>query len=158
MWFPISSYEKPLTHYQILFLPVPINSTSSHAFQLLDMPDSLALSNHPDQFAIINQKQLSKWKTHSAIVCGFYIPLISTTIPNCITALFFNNKKQIINVCNFRFIPNLSELNLIVLTPTSPFFAQCLNINVDFPNYQYRADNWESDNHLLLSWKWFMII
>lgn len=66
--FPISSHEKPLTLYQILSLPVPINSTSNHASQLLDMPDYLALSNHRDQFAIINQKQLSKCtKTHSAI-------------------------------------------------------------------------------------------
>lgn len=77
--FPISSHEKPLTLYHIFSLPVPINSTSNHASQLLDMPDYL-LSNHHDQFAIINQKQLSKCtKTHSAIVCDFNIPLISTT-------------------------------------------------------------------------------
>lgn len=46
--FPISSHEKPLTLYQILSLPVPINSTSNHSSQLLDMPDYLALSNHRD--------------------------------------------------------------------------------------------------------------
>lgn len=129
--FPISSHEKPLTLYQILSLPVRINSTSNHASKLLDMPDYLALSNHRDQFSIIKQKQLSKCtKTHSAIVCDFNVPLISTTIPNCKTALFFNKKEQIRNVCNFRFNPNLLESNLIKLTPTSVLLYNVNNINV----------------------------
>ncbi|XP_062595131.1 uncharacterized protein LOC134256510 [Saccostrea cucullata] len=101
------------------------------------MPDYLAMSGRHDQFAIINQKQLSKCaKTHAALMCNFNIPLIPTTVPNCITALFFNNKKQIKNLCNFRFIPNLLESNLIELTPTSVLLYNVKNINVDCPNYQ----------------------
>lgn len=135
--FPISSHRYPLTLYQILSLPIPINSTSNHASQLLDIPDFLALTDRHDQYALISQKQLTKCsQSLSSLTCNFNIPLKPVTLPNCITALFFNNVAQVKSLCNFRFVPNLLESNIIELSPTSVLIYNVKNIDVDCPNSQ----------------------
>lgn len=41
---PISNYPAPLTLYDVLSMPVPINSTSVDATQLLDFPNMLLVT------------------------------------------------------------------------------------------------------------------
>ncbi|XP_071098997.1 uncharacterized protein [Haliotis cracherodii] len=42
--FPLSSLPKPFQMYKVISLPVPVNNTSSHSTQLLDIPPYFALS------------------------------------------------------------------------------------------------------------------
>lgn len=37
--FPLSHEKLPLNLYQVISMPVPVNETSNHATQLLDLPD-----------------------------------------------------------------------------------------------------------------------
>ena len=45
--FPISHEKEPLQLFEVISLPVPVNETSTHATQLLDLPKYLAVTSHP---------------------------------------------------------------------------------------------------------------
>lgn len=103
--FPISSHRYPLTLFKVISLPVPINSTSSHASQLLDTPDYLAISHDLQSYRTLSNAQLSDCTRNSPhVICTSNIPLKHVSVPNCIMSLFSNNKTQTKTTCNFRFV------------------------------------------------------
>lgn len=42
--FPISTQANPLQIFQVISLPVPINNSLQHATQILDLPESFAMT------------------------------------------------------------------------------------------------------------------
>lgn len=48
--FPISTHKAPMQLYEVTSLPVPINISSSHATQLLNMPKYFAITKHHDYY------------------------------------------------------------------------------------------------------------
>lgn len=135
--FPISSHRYPLTLYKVISLPVPINSTSTHASQLLDTPDYLAVTHHHQLFVTLSSKQLMDCTKNSPnVICTSNIPLTPVTVPNCMMAMFKNNKTLIKSMCNFRFIPHMLKSTMVELTSTSILLYNVENLHVDCSSYQ----------------------
>ena len=47
--FPMSSHAKPLSLFKVLSYPMPVNDTSDHATQIVDLPEFFVLT-HDSQF------------------------------------------------------------------------------------------------------------
>lgn len=112
--FPISSHRYPLKIYKVISLPVPINSTSTHASQLLDTPDYLAVTSYHQKYATFLTAQLSDYTRNLPyIICSSNIPLTPVTVPNCMnlhthpfkctmSKVYVKKKEQV--VVNFAFM------------------------------------------------------
>ncbi|CAG2252222.1 unnamed protein product [Mytilus edulis] len=68
--FPISTFVNPLTLYKINSYPVPINTTSNHATQLLDLPQYLVITSYNRQYAELSDDFI---KTCSGIDTLYFI-------------------------------------------------------------------------------------
>lgn len=116
--FPISSHRYPFKIYKVISLPVPINSTSTRASQLLDTPDYLAVTSYHQKYATFLTAQLSDYTRNLPyIICSSNIPLTPVTVPNCMMALFSNYKHQTKDLCNF--VPSILKSDMLELTYTS---------------------------------------
>ena len=134
--FPLSSFSHPLELYKAISLPVPVqhNSTSSlHATQLLTLPDYFAITPHHDLYVPLSSSDLINCQHDSIMLCDINLALRPITVPNCIMALFSNNRHQINNLCNFRFTQNLLKPNIIELTATSALVYNHKNLVLDCP-------------------------
>lgn len=139
--FPISSHRYPLTLYKVISLPVPINSTSSHASQLLDTPDYLAISHDLQSYRTLSNAQLSDCTRNSPhVICTSNIPLKHVSVPNCIMSLFSNNKTQTKTTCNFRFVPRLINSDMVELTSTSILVYNVKRLYIDCQDYSKTTD------------------
>ena len=117
--FPISTHNQPLQLYKVITLPVPLNATSSHATQLLNVPEYIAITHHHDFFVHLSSTDLLKCTPTSLSLCPNNIPLTPFSTSDCTMAIFQNNPKMVNKLCDFRFVPNALKPNLIELSPTS---------------------------------------
>lgn len=76
---PISYFEKPLTMYKIISAPVPVNSTSSHATQLLNLPPYFLITANKQYYAAVSDLELTlctgktvKYCTSNVALTGGY--------------------------------------------------------------------------------------
>ena len=114
--FPISPFRQPLSLYKILSFPVPVNSSSDHATQLLDLPTLFAISNDLQYYVTLNMADYSKCESNRITLCKLRKTLTPMISPSCISALFKGDKPQIKKQCNFRFLLNsLSDLESGIL-------------------------------------------
>lgn len=135
MKFPISSHRYPLILYKVISLSVPINST--HASQLLDTPDYLAVTSYHHKYATFSTAQLSDCTRNLPyIICSSNIALTPVTVPNCMMALFSNNKNQTKNLCNFRFVPRILKSDMVELTSTSILLYNVKSLKIDCQDYK----------------------
>ncbi|XP_071088962.1 uncharacterized protein [Haliotis cracherodii] len=112
--FPISSIIHSLQLYKIISLPLPINGTSAHTTQLLDMPDYLALSQETQHYVNLDSSTLASCNGDENILhCPFHIALQSFTKPSCPLALFQNDKIAVKTLCDFRYITKPQPPQLI---------------------------------------------
>lgn len=100
--FPISPFTEPLTMFQILAFPVPLNDTSSHATHLVDLPEILAVTGDLTYYTTLTGQELNKCVRTKVITCRFSKVLNPFTHNSCVVALFKNDKGLIKKQCNFR--------------------------------------------------------
>lgn len=137
--FPVSSHAQPLQLYKILALPVPTSTNGSkHATKLLDLPDYMALTYQHDYYHSLSSSVLVNCVHGSTVICNFNMALIPTTVPQCSSALFQNNVKQVSQLCNFRFLENHISHDIIELTPTSVLVYDSEDLYLDCPQNQRR--------------------
>lgn len=117
--FPISYFETPLKMFEILSVPVPIKSTSKHATQLLDLPRYFVITSNQQHYTTLSQNDLDKCVGKTTKLCVKNVALLPVTSPSCILALYANNKAQVISKCDFRFVHNAIESNIIEISPNS---------------------------------------
>ena len=134
--FPISTHAQPLQMYKVISLPVPLNATSSHATQLLSVPEYLAITHHHDYFVPLSHADLLKCTQTPVSLCTNNIPLSPITKPDCTLAIFQNSPKLVKNFCNFRFVPNVLKPNLIELSSTSVLVYKVNSLILDCPKEQ----------------------
>ncbi|CAC5365736.1 unnamed protein product [Mytilus coruscus] len=87
--FSISTFSVPLSMYEIFSYPVPINSSSTHATQILDLPKYLVVSNDNQYYGFFSHEKLQSCTGSHILYCIESLSLISSASPNCVSALFF---------------------------------------------------------------------
>ncbi|CAC5398186.1 unnamed protein product [Mytilus coruscus] len=134
--FPVSSSTSPFQLYRVISKPVPINETSKHATQLIDTFDYFVQSADNQHFAVTDNQKLSKCTGQNIQSCSFHLPLTSTASPTCISALFYNQKEQIHNLCDFRFLIDTLKPDIHELSSASILVYRTNLIALDCPSGQ----------------------
>ena len=115
--FPISPFSQPLSLFKSLSFPVPVNDTSNHATQLLNLPKVFA--NNMQYYTHFTMSELNQCKTGKIMLCKSRKALVPIIQDSCSSALFKGDRPQIKEMCNFRFLPNGLNAGIVQLTQTS---------------------------------------
>ncbi|XP_046574610.1 uncharacterized protein LOC124282624 [Haliotis rubra] len=134
--FPISSISKPFHLYKILSLPVPVNQTSSHSTQLLDLPSYFAISFDSQHYATLETSQLSSCTGRSLLHCPFRFPLQASNNPSCEIALFQDRRSDIKSMCNFRYITQPQPSQLIAVDSSHVLVYQIPFLSLTCPGHR----------------------
>ena len=117
--FPIGIMHKPLNLFKIINYPVPLNKSSKHATSILDLPDYIAVTNDDNYYIEINEETLTQCKRYNHLYyCASNLALTHSTFTKCTIALFKDNRKDIRQTCDFRFLPNKLSSSLEQLNQT----------------------------------------
>lgn len=133
---PISPFKQPLLLYNIYSFPVPINSSTSHATKLINVPQYFAHTHDNQHFTMITSHQISKCFGTSMLFCSFHLALTSSASPSCISALFYNQKESVHSLCDFRFLTNEIKPNIVELSPSNTLMYQTPMVALDCPSGQ----------------------
>ena len=104
--FQMSPFQRPLSLYKILSYPVPINSTSNHATQLLNVPEYFAVTENKQYYATFSSAEFIACSKSFHWSCKFNKVLSPATHESCIMSIFQNDKALIKKHCDFRFLIN----------------------------------------------------
>jgi hypothetical protein len=114
--FPLSA-EHPLRLFRIYVFPLPINHTSTHATQLMDLPEFVAVSKNNKHYVSLNQVDFSTCTKNRHIYCNQNLAVRLTTYQSCILAIFQNDREAVDSLCDFRFRSNTLHPEIIEMTP-----------------------------------------
>lgn len=117
--FPISPFVKPLSLFKVISFPVPVNDTSDHATQLLNLPTYFAISHDLQYYTTLESQELNACKYNKMIQCKFNRILTPVVQKSCVLSLFKNDKDLIKEQCNFRFLLNHISSGVVLLSQTS---------------------------------------
>lgn len=82
-------------YYIIFYLfPVTINSSTSHATKLMDVPQYFA-HTHGTNILQCLLLIISRFIETSVLFCSFHLALTSSASPSCISALFYNKQESV---------------------------------------------------------------
>lgn len=113
---PISYIEKPFSMFKVMSVPVPINSTSNDATQILDLPEYFAVSSGNELYTTLRNSDLQDCTGESTKYCSSSFTLSPVTSSSCILALYANDKIQIKKLCNFRYVHDIVKPKIMELT------------------------------------------
>ena len=116
---PLTYRPKPLALHKLLTVPVPINDTASHATTLPNLPDYFLISEDNEFYASLSETDIIKCFGKQTLFCPFNIALQPATSHSCELGLFLNNKKMVHSFCNFRFVENSIQPQILELNPTT---------------------------------------
>ena len=124
--FPFSTENSTLKVYQIKTVPVPVNHSSDHGTQLLDLPKYMAINSARKHYLLLSETDFYSCKGHIHKFCPTQLSMIPVSTPSCTSALFLKNKASILETCNFRFRFKAMTSSLML---TSPGKALATNIS-----------------------------
>ena len=106
-----------------------------HATQLKSLPDYFAITHHRDHYVTLSAKDLvnCQYGLGSTTLCDSNLALAPITSSDCTLALFSNNRMQVHNLCDFRYVPNLLRTDLIEISPTSVLVYNSPNLALNCP-------------------------
>lgn len=113
--------------YSVFSFPVPVNSSSNHATQLLDTPEYFITTEDNQHYATMTSNQLSHCSGTTTLFCTFNIALTASASPNCLSSIFFNQKEDTTRLCDFRFLLNSLKPSISEISP-SPTKRQQLHL------------------------------
>ncbi|XP_013407917.1 uncharacterized protein LOC106171932 [Lingula anatina] len=141
---PISAYPHTLDVYEVKTFPVPLNQSTNHASQILDLPKYLAISHDKQHYFPMNNPTWKKCHGDHVKLCPFVYPFRTATHFSCVTALFFDLSDVITETCNFRFLhnvvqPNVRELSIgkLLLYNITDITVECPTSTTSQPGCQY---------------------
>ena len=114
---PISAHKHNMKLFDIMSFPVPVNSTTTQATQLLDLPSHFVMSADQQFYTTLSNVELNKCSGQSPMHCLFNKALTPITTESCVLALFTNSKEKVHALCDFRFLhdaikPSIHELGV----------------------------------------------
>lgn len=118
---PLSTFRSHPFIYSVIAVPVPVNSTTSHATQLLDTPEHFIITANKQQYTTISSEQLNTCgrTNKDTTVCTSNLIWTAITSPSCISALFTNDKNQVHSLCDFRFLRDHLSSSILSLSASS---------------------------------------
>ena len=116
---PISNFDKPVTVYQIMSVPLPINSTSDHATQILSLPNYFLITSNHQYYATVNTLDLTKCKSKTVKHCPYNVALTPVTSQSCVLALYANDKNLVKSLCEFRYVQSIIKPKIMEISPNS---------------------------------------
>ncbi|KAL4225411.1 hypothetical protein ACF0H5_016101 [Mactra antiquata] len=119
--FPISPFQKPLTLFNVLSFPVPVNDSTNHATQIIDSPKLFAMTDDSQFYVTFEQEEILSCQADNSnkLLCTINKVLTPITTPSCILGLFHNDKVIVKQLCDFRFLVNHINPNIFVLSKTT---------------------------------------
>jgi hypothetical protein len=114
---PVSSFEHPLTVFKLTSLPIPINDTSAHATQLLDLQDYFVISADHQYYATMTKYEMLTCQGSDIKYCTSNLALSPVTKMSCALALFANDKSNVKTHCNFRYLQNVITPKIVEISP-----------------------------------------
>lgn len=109
---PITSFKHTLQLFKIISLPVPINETSTHATQILNVPDYFVISSDHQFYLTLAEYELLACQGKDFVKCSFSKSLVPITKLTCPLVLFSNNRDKVRELCEFRFMPDLIQQSI----------------------------------------------
>ena len=128
---PISSFAKPLLLYKVFSFPVPINASSDHATQLMSLPDYFLHTSDNQHFTTFSSSQLASCSGTVAKFCSYNVQLRSSASPSCLSSVFYNQKDNIKEQCDFRFLLNNLKPSIIELSPSHTLMYKISMVALD---------------------------
>ena len=128
---PISHFEEPLTAYEVTSVPVPINATSNHGTQLLDLPKYFIITGNKQYYAGLHKFNFEECLGDTVKYCQSNIALSPVTSVSCTLALFANDKAQVKAACNFRFLQDVIKPQISELSPNSLLIYRTPLVSLD---------------------------
>lgn len=134
-----TSFSLPFHHtsaqwlsIKVFSFPVPVNSSSNHATQLLDTPEYFITREDNQHYATMTSNQLSDCSGTTTLFCTFSIALTASASPNCHSSIFFNQKKKdTAKLCDFRFLLNSLKPSISEISPSHVLLYQTTTIALD---------------------------
>ncbi|CAC5370072.1 unnamed protein product [Mytilus coruscus] len=109
---------------------VPINSSSTHATQILDLPKYLVVSSDNQYYGFFSHEKLQSCTGSHILYCIESLSLISSASPDCVS------KQNIHKFCDFRFLldvvkPSIQPIsnNAVLVYKTNTLAFDCQNFN-----------------------------
>lgn len=133
---PISPFQQPMSMYKVYTFPVPVNSSSNHATQLIDLPPYFLHTADNQHYATITSQQLTLCEGTSTRYCNFNIAMKATASPSCLSAVFFNQKKTVNDLCDFRFLTSMLPPAMYELSPSNLLLYRTPMLALDCANGQ----------------------
>lgn len=133
---PISPFQQPMSMYKVYTFPVPVNSSSNHATQLIDLPPYFLHTADNQHHATITFQQLTLCEGTSTRYCNFNIAMKATASPSCLSGVFFNQKKTVNDLCDFRFLTSMLPPAMYELSPSSLLLYRTPMLALDCANGQ----------------------
>ena len=131
--FPISSSTNVFQVYQVLAFPVPLNTSTTHATQLLSHPSYFAKAEKNDYFIEIPSFHYDQCVGSNRKHCPFLLPKQKVTQPSCLSAIFYNNDNAH-DICNFRYVHAITDSSIIEIEPGHILLSNINVIEIDCPN------------------------
>lgn len=117
--FPITSFAKPLALFKAISFPHPIKQTNTtHASQILDLPNFIAITSDHKSYTTFNYDTLYHCQVAQFITCDISLPMYSINTKTCILSLYEDDKTSIFTKCDFRLLPNMLKEEVFELSPT----------------------------------------
>ena len=98
---------------------MPVNSTSLHATQLLDLPPYFLVTANKQYNAPVTDLDLTLCRGNEIKYCTSSITLIPVASASCILALYANDKDQVKSLCDFRFLQNIVRPKIVEISPNT---------------------------------------
>ena len=129
---PISAFQTSFKAYQIFSVPVPLNSTTTHSTQILDMPNFLAISEDERYYVTMSKDQWNSCHGKKDKYCPMDIAILPRSKYTCPLLIFEQMKELIPDYCNFRFVkhalkPSIMQIksDQILISNTSRITLSC---------------------------------
>lgn len=133
---PVSAFTSALEVYEVQSFPIPLNQSTKHASQLLDLPNILAITQDRQYYLTMTSEQWDLCVGHSRRLCPFQLPLTPITKHSCITALFLQLPQQIKELCDFRFVQGAITPQLVELDPGDILVSNISELVLKCPSSQ----------------------
>ena len=117
--FPVTPFSEPMNLFEVKTYPVPVNHSTTHATQLLDLAEHFAISHDSQYYVDINKRELDSCSNTKIMSCHRTKSLNPITSKSCLSALFANDKAAVKNLRDFRFLTDHIRSDLIEINRTA---------------------------------------
>ena len=127
---PVSAFQVSFKAYRTFSVPVPLNSTTAHGTQVLDIPDVLAISNDNHYFATMSEKNWRNCYGKRYKYCPMEIVISPMTRHSCPVLIFQQVKDLFPTYCNFKFVQHAIKPSIFQLTENKVLISNSSHITL----------------------------